>query len=195
MTVFREMIKTYRKVLKGDNEEINKVLPNMYEKNFYMIDFKYLKKVGINKLIIDIDGTILPADDTNVSDELKEKIEDLKKDFDICLVSNNYRYRVKPVGDILGLKYLYNAKKPKSICFDKAFEILNTTNKKEVALIGDQMLTDIRGANDYGIYTVLVRPISLKNNIGTYVNRKLQYKIENYLKEKNIFDRERYYKK
>ena len=189
-----KMLKIYHKVLRNNQEEIKLVIPRMYAKNFYTIDFKYLLEKDIKNLIIDIDGTILPADDVNVPNVLMEKVRLLKENgFNICLVSNNKKARVEPVAKLLNVKYLYEAKKPLKECYDKALEILDTSDLTKIAMIGDQMLTDIYGANTYGIYSILVKPISKKNNIGTFINRCLQNRVEKHLKKKNLFDNERYY--
>ena len=189
-----QMLKIYLRVLKGNQDEIKLIMPNMYAKNFYTINFKYLLDNKITNLIIDIDGTILPADDKNVPGVLVEKINILKeKGFRICLVSNNNKARVEPVAKVLDVDYLYKADKPLKACYDKALEILKVSDLDKVAMIGDQMLTDVYGANNYGIYSILVRPISKKNNIGTFINRCLQNRIERYLKKKKIFDKESYY--
>ena len=189
-----KMLKVFFRVLKNNNEEIKRVLPNMYTKSFYDIDFNYLLEQGIKYLVIDIDGTILPPDIILVNQELINKITELKENFSIYLVSNNNLNRVKPVADILDVAYLNNASKPLPVAYQKIFKLLGEDNPSKIAMIGDQMLSDIYGANAYNIYTVLVRPISNHNNIGTYINRKLQNKIEKYLKVKNYFDKDKYYK-
>ena len=189
-----KMLKVFFRVLKNNNEEIKRVLPNMYTKSFYDIDFNYLLEHGIKYLVIDIDGTILPPDIILVNQELINKITELKENFSIYLVSNNNLNRVKPVADILDVAYLNNASKPLPVAYQKIFKLLGEDNPSKIAMIGDQMLSDIYGANAYNIYTVLVRPISNHNNIGTYINRKLQNKIEKYLKVKNYFDKDKYYK-
>ena len=184
-----KMLKVYSEVLKGNKYEIEKVIPNMYAKNFYKINFEKLKEINIDNLIIDIDGTLLPADDILVPNELIRQIEILKEnDFNMLLVSNNGSERVTPVANTLGLKYLYNANKPLRECYDKALDILDA-NHNNVAMIGDQMLTDIYGANSYGIYSILVDPIAKKNNIGTFTNRCLQNSMEKYLSKKKIYEK------
>ena len=189
-----EMLKTFFKVLANNEEETKKVIPDMYCKNFSFIDPSILKELGIDKLIIDIDGTILPVDDIYVTLELIRSFGIYRiKQFDICLVSNNSEERVYPVANELEVKYLANANKPLPEAYDKAMELLKTTDKSRVAMIGDQMLSDIKGANEYGLYTILVGPISNQNNIKTGTQRVLQRKIENHLKKKNLFDRDMYY--
>ena len=85
-----EMLKTFKKVLRNDQEEINKVIPDIYLNSFYDIDTNILKEYGINKLIIDIDGTILPVDDIKVPLSLKDKFKEIiSSGIKVCLVSNN----------------------------------------------------------------------------------------------------------
>ena len=185
-----KMLKVYRQVLRGNKYEIDKVIPKMYAKTFYTINFKELKDNNIKSLIIDIDGTILPADDTMVPIVLKKKFDILKaNDFNIVLVSNNNKDRVEPVASVLDVKYLYKANKPLKECYDKVLEMLDDKDLSKVAMIGDQMLTDVYGANSYGLYSVLVDPVSKKNNIGTFVNRCLQNRIEKYLRKKKIYEK------
>lgn len=189
-----QMLKTYRKVLKNDQDAINSIIPKMYAESFYTIDFNSLLSKGINNLIIDIDNTILPTDDKKVDNRLIEKINELKSSgFNICLVSNNFKSRVEPVAEVLKVSYLARAKKPLEICFINAMNLLNEKDKSKIAMIGDQMLTDVRGANDFNIYSILVKPLSNRHNIGTFTNRCLQNRIERYLKKKNIFDSDNYY--
>lgn len=190
-----EMLKTFKKVMFNDLNEINKIIPDIYFKSFYDIDEEYLKEKGINNLILDIDGTILPVDDILVTAKLYHRILLLKrKYFNICLMSNNSKERVLPVAKSLNVNYLYKANKPLSIAFDNALKELNTVKKEEVAMIGDQMLSDIKGANEYGINSILVQPISDNNNIQTLTQRILQKKIEKHLKKKNLFDKDKFYK-
>lgn len=194
MNKFIAMLKCYKNVMLNDKDEIAKIIPDMYCKSFYDIDEKHLLSKGIKNLIIDIDGTILPADSINVSEKLIRRIEELKKKkMNMCLVSNNGNARVLPVSQVLGLKYLCKAKKPLPVAFSKAMELLDASNKDEVAMIGDQMLSDIKGAHEYGLYTVLVRPISEHQNIQTGTSRILQNKMEKHLKKINMFDKNKFY--
>ena len=66
-----EMLKTFSKVLKGKEEEINLIIPNSYVKNVYSINYKELQKKGYNNIIFDIDNTILPVNIIDVPEDLK----------------------------------------------------------------------------------------------------------------------------
>ncbi|WPJ91216.1 HAD hydrolase-like protein [Facklamia hominis] len=41
-------------------------------------------------------------------------------------------------------------------------------------MIGDQIMTDVIGANRLGLSVILVKPILNHDNVYTYVNRKLE---------------------
>ena len=100
----------------------------------------------------------MPVDDINVTVDLIDRIKYIQnKNIDICLVSNNSEARVKPVASKLETKYIYDAHKPLAVAFDKALEKLETKDKNCVAIIGDQMMSDIKGGNEYGLYTILVK--------------------------------------
>lgn len=189
----KEMIKCFLKVMTNDETEIKKIIPDMYAKNFYEIDVEYLKQNSIENFIVDIDGTILKVDDTFVPDTLKQKFKLLKENnIKICLLSNNNENRVKPVAEVLEVSYLANSKKPKREAFDNALKILKS-KKENTAMIGDQMMSDIKGANEYGLYSILVRPIDKHNNIKTATSRFLQNIMENHLKKIKKFDKNKFY--
>lgn len=190
-----EMLKCFVRVMQSDRKEIDKILPIMYQESFYSIDEDFLLNLGIRNLILDIDGTLLPVDDVKVPEELITRIELLrKKQIGICLMSNNGEERVSPVAEELGLadSYLANAHKPLPSAFDRALEILDS-DKESVAMVGDQMMSDIKGANEYGIYSILVRPVSSHNNIQTGTSRFLQNRMEKHLEKINLFSSEKYY--
>lgn len=192
----KEMLKSFYKVMTNNQDEINKILPDMYEENFYLIDEDYLLKNDIDKLILDIDGTLLEVDSLVVPNTLVKRIQKLKdKQIQMCLVSNNNENRVEPIAKKLNIKYLANAHKPLPEAYQKALKILNTKDKTKVAMVGDQMMSDIKGANEYGLYTILVKPISNHNNIQTKTSRILQNIMENHLKKLGKFDKNKYYKK
>lgn len=186
----KEMLNIFLSSIKGDKKSISLITPNSYRKNIYEIDYKFLKKQGYKHLIFDIDNTIMPVNDINVSNELKEFFNKLKKDFTICVVSNNNEARVNPIKKELDVIGLADAKKPKKEAYDKSLKLLNGT-KKDTVMIGDQMLSDIVGGNRYGLYTILVEPFENKYDIKTGTSRVLQNILMNRLKEK--IERYKYY--
>jgi len=187
-----EMLKCFFKVMTDKNENI--VVPDMYALDVYSIDYDFLYKRKIYNLIFDIDNTILPVNELEVPDSLIELFAKLgKKGFNILIVSNNTKERVIPVAYKLETGYLFKADKPKSIAFDRALVALDA-KKENTAMIGDQMLTDIKGANEYGIYSVLVDPVSNSYDFKTGTSRVLQNIMVKRLEKRKVFSRNDYYR-
>lgn len=188
------MLKSFVKVMKNEEEEIKVVLPKMYAEDVFQINYEFLKNKKLTNLIFDIDNTILPVGDIKVPEELINLFKTLEKDFNICLMSNNVKERVLPVAEILETSYLFDAGKPLKESFDNALNLLKS-KKENTVMIGDQMLSDIKGANMYGLYTVMVDPVSTKHDIKTGVSRILQKIMMKKLTKKGIFKEKNYYEK
>lgn len=185
------MIKTFFKVMIGNQKEIENIIPKAYFKSIYDINYQKLKEKGITCLLFDIDGTIAEVDNINISNKTKKLFENLK-DFKILLISNNGKERVLPVSQILNIPAIYLAGKPKSSAYDKALKLLKT-KKENTCMIGDQILTDITGANKYGIYSILIDQISNKNNIQTSLAQNLQILMIKKLQKKKLFNKGKFY--
>lgn len=189
-----EMLKVFLKVMRNNEEFINLIIPKCYVKDIYSIDYKGLYEKGYRNIVFDIDNTILPVNDISVTQELVNLFKELSENkFKLCIVSNNKLERVLPVATELDVLYLHEAKKPNREAFDKALSILGS-NIEDTVMVGDQMLTDIKGANEYGLYSILVEPVANKYDIKTGTSRVLQNVMINKLEKKNIFHRNSYYK-
>lgn len=189
-----EMIKSFIKVMTGNEKEISLILPDMYVKDIYSIDYDYLKDNGYDNLLFDIDNTILPVNDVVVPSELIDFFRSLKsKGFNICVVSNNGQERVLPVAEKLDVSCLFMAGKPNKSAFDKALMVLNSKTGDTV-MVGDQMLSDIKGANQYFLYSILVDPVSDFYDVKTGTSRVLQNIMIKKLGKLNRFKQCDYYK-
>lgn len=183
MSKNKEMLNIFFKVLKNNKKAINLVTPNHYVKSIYDINYDELLKKNITNIIFDIDNTILPVNDINVSGELIDFINELKNKFNICILSNNNEARVNPVKEKLKVQGFANAKKPSKYAYDKALNLLNSSSDNTV-MVGDQMLSDIVFANKYKLYCILVEPVKNKYDIKTGTSRVLQNIIMKKLKNK-----------
>lgn len=193
MGKIKVMLKSFMSVMCGNKEQIRMIIPDYYAKNVYSIDYQELYERGIVNLIFDIDNTILPVNDIEVDEKLVKLFVGLIDDgFNICVVSNNSVERVDPVAKKLKVISLSNADKPTKEAFDKALKLLES-DISSTAMIGDQMLTDIKGANEYGLCSILVDPLQNKYDIKTGTSRILQNLMEFKLKRENKFIRHKYY--
>ena len=151
----------------------DRFFPDRYVASTYVIDFEKLYEEGYRGLIFDIDNTLVPhgapADARAIAlfDRLK------KIGFKCCLISNNQEPRVKMFNEPIQVDYVYNAHKPSTKNYRKAMEIMGTDETNSV-FIGDQLFTDVWGANRTGLYSILVKPINPKEEIQIVLKRYLE---------------------
>lgn len=147
--------------------------PNEYLDSTYQIDFTKYYEEGYRGILFDIDNTLVkhgaPADDRAV--KLFLDLKDIG--FNPCLLSNNKEPRVKSFADLVGVEYIYNAHKPSVKGYERAMEILGT-DLSNTLFVGDQIFTDIYGANRTGMRTILVKPINPKEEIQIVFKRYLE---------------------
>ena len=147
--------------------------PREYINSTYEIDFDTLYKQGYRGIIFDIDNTLVPhgapADERAIS--LFTHLKEIG--FSCMLLSNNKEPRVKMFNDAVDVDYIYKAGKPKPSGYKKAMHRLGTTTDNTL-FVGDQIFTDIVGANLAGIRTILVKPIHPKEEIQIVLKRFLE---------------------
>ena len=148
--------------------------PEFWLRNVLSIDNGFLKKNGIEALILDLDNTLSmhgnPMEEEGITDWLFEmKTLGVK----MMVVSNNTNKRVAPLAKKLGLDYIANGAKPLTIGINRALKSLGS-EKKKTAVVGDQIFTDIMGGNFAGTRTILVEPFHLEKNILFKIKRKAE---------------------
>jgi len=158
--------------------------PNLYLKNIKEITIELLNKNNIKGLILDIDNTLIDFD-KNLLEGTEKWCENLKSQgIKMCILSNtNKVHKVKKVADILKLEYLYFAHKPNKKGFKKAKEILKL-EPQNIAVVGDQIFTDVLGGNKSKMFTILTKPIDTRDILITKVKRPFEnLVIKKYLKK------------
>ncbi len=172
---------------------MNKYVPKMYKKTIQDIEYDKLKKENIKCLMFDLDNTLLKVHKEIPKKETKDLIKKLKKEFKVFIISNNCSSnRLKKTSEFLGVEFVKFAMKPLSRGFKKIKNKYNFT-KSEMCIIGDQIMTDVLGGNRYGIYTVLVDPLSDKELKVTGINRFLEKRKLKELGKLNLLKRGEYY--
>lgn len=146
--------------------------PNEYVDSLLSVDLNALRERGITALLLDLDNTLTAWQSYELSDEVIRWTQGLaSKGMRACIVSNTHSpKRLSKLADRLGLSYTKQAAKPGGRGFREAFRLLDV-QPGEVAVIGDQVFTDILGGNRLGLYTVLVKPIARREFIGTKISR------------------------
>lgn len=147
--------------------------PYEYVDNVFCIDYNELYKKGYRGLIFDIDNTLVHHgdDSTEKIDELFRIIQNIG--FKTLLLSNNNEERVKRFLKNIDSLYICDAEKPKVANYLKAVEMMNIS-KEETLFIGDQVFTDILGANKSGIASILVKFIRANGETKIGKRRQLE---------------------
>lgn len=167
-------------------------IPDIYQKSIYDIDYKKLKHQGIKCLLFDLDNTLIPVNVDVPTKKVKELFASLEKDFKLIIISNSGKKRLIPFKEGLNIDVSASSHKP----FKKKYlKIMNIYKFEyhEIAAIGDQLLTDIYGANRVGITSILVNPIGDYEKWCTKVNRFLESFIYRKLRKKGILVKGEYY--
>ncbi|MBO4374525.1 MAG: YqeG family HAD IIIA-type phosphatase [Lachnospiraceae bacterium] len=150
------------------------LFPTVRTDSAYTIDYKKLYELGIRGIIFDIDNTLVPHDAPadGRSRALMGQIHEAG--IKTVILSNNGQRRVKSFADDVGCAYIFKAAKPKSEGFLLAMKKMGTA-KKSTVLIGDQLFTDVWGASNAGIRSILVRRISFHERYYIHLKRILEY--------------------
>ncbi len=138
------------------------------------LDLEALWRRGIRGFLMDLDNTLVGWDSDQLTEEFQQWIKRVQEDgFKLCLVSNGIPSRVQRFAAEMGIPAVVRAFKPRRRPFYKAMQRLDLT-KSQVAMIGDQVFTDVFGANRIGIYTILINPLSVKELKSTRFVRKIE---------------------
>ena len=138
------------------------------------IEISFLRNNELNGLILDVDNTLTTHDNPVPAEGVTEWIENMKQnDIKLIIVSNNHPPRVKPFADLLGIYFVCEGKKPLSKGFRQATEKLKLPFNK-IGAVGDQIYTDILGANLFGIKSLYVSPIEYEKTRFFRFKRKME---------------------
>ena len=154
--------------------------PNIYLKQVEEITKEMLEKNNIKLLILDVDNTLM-----DYSKSLEQsKIDWLNKmkdqGIELYILSNtNQRAKVELVAKRLDIKYKHFATKPLKRGF-KYVQKQTKINPENIAVVGDQIFTDVLGGNRCNMFTILVDPVNPKKDYWyTAWKRPIEQKIKN----------------
>lgn len=154
------------------------LIPHFYVSSLLEVDLQILTKRKIKGIICDMDNTLVSWEKDTVEAPVLAWFQEVKeREFLACLVSNGLPLRVAAISQILDVPYVARAIKPRREPFQRAMKILNLL-PEEIAVIGDQIFTDIWGGNRMGMMTILVEPLSRRELPNTRLVRLLERQIK-----------------
>lgn len=157
--------------------------PDAMFDNVREISSEFLRKNNINALILDVDNTLIDYY-KNLSEDTIKWANNLKEQqIKLYILSNtNKKEKVKEVARKLEIPYKYFAKKPFKSGFEKVQKELDEASEN-IAVVGDQIFTDIIGGNRCKMFTILVEPIDKKDFWYTAWKRPIENSIKNKCKQ------------
>lgn len=168
-------------------------VPDIYQKSIFDINYKKLKKNGVKCIIFDLDNTLAPVNVKSPNKKVKDLMEDLKAlRLKLIIMTNSTKKRVEPFKDILCIDTSYLSFKPLKKKYKKILKIYGFKDT-EIACVGDQLLTDVWGANRMGFISILINPIGILDFAPTKINRFVENTIYNFLEKKDLLKKGEYY--
>lgn len=152
---------------------LKKLFPYNEVDSVFAIDYDRLAALGYRGLLFDIDQTLV-----NHGDAATPEIEALfaslqQKGFKMLFLSNNTSERISEFNQNIRLPFIELAEKPHPAAFLRALEQLDLP-ADAVLMIGDQVFTDVLGANRAGLASILVRFIRREHEIKIGKKRRLE---------------------
>ena len=136
------------------------LIPDMIFSGLTDVTAEILCARGITTLLLDFDNTIVPYTTSTPTPEMERWLRTMQRsDIRLCVVSNSHKPRVKVFCEQYGLDCITHAKKPFQRGLNEAKRRFSLDPAK-TALAGDQIFTDVLGANCAGMQSILVSAIN-----------------------------------
>lgn len=141
------------------------------------ITVELLNEYNIKALLLDVDNTMSTHHGVVLTDGLMEWIAAMQQSgIKLMVLSNSKKARIEPFAARIGLPFISLGCKPLPSGYLRGVKALKE-KRKNVAIVGDQIFTDILGGNTVGVKTILLTPIKLEDGWSFKVRRKLEKKL------------------
>lgn len=159
------------------------LMPDFYMRSVTQITPDFLKEQQILALLLDVDNTLAVDKATAPPPEIIEWIEKMKRaGVQMRIVSNAKRWRIAGFAGMVQLPFSGLSCKPLPFQMLRAVRALQLDGA-QVALVGDQIFTDILGGRLCGVRTILVEPMMEESGRFFKIKRRLERRIKCKLKE------------
>lgn len=138
------------------------------------IQMDFFKENAITAVILDVDNTLIDLDRKPL-ENIEVWIDGLKKEnIKICIASNSVKKeKIMHLANKLDIPYVYGSMKPFSRGLKKAIKIVGEEPSR-TAEIGDQLFTDVWGANRLSLFSILTKPFSPEKHAISKLKRKIE---------------------
>ena len=136
-----------------------RLTPDIQLDSVRSIDPAALDRRGIRLVVLDVDNTLTTHNHPDPAPGVRDWLASLRTaGITGVILSNNSAERVAPFADKLGLPFESRGMKPLTCGFRRLCARYGVS-PEAVAVVGDQLFTDILGANRAGMHSILTRPI------------------------------------
>jgi uncharacterized protein len=119
-----------------------------------------LRELGVRGVLLDLDDTLVASDAEGPSPDAEAWLRHLVgSGIKVVILSNGERSRVRLLAERLGVRAFALVGKPFWFAFRRGLAALDTP-RAATAMVGDQLFTDMLGANLAGLTSILVRPLT-----------------------------------
>lgn len=130
---------------------------------------------GVTSLLVDLDDTLIPSTSDEPAVGAFEWLAGLKAaGLAVAILSNGRRERVAQFAKQAEVPALAMAGKPFASAFNRARALLGSPEAATMAMVGDQLFTDIVGARRAGMVSILIRPLTKGKLPHTRIARHLE---------------------
>ena len=158
------------------------IYPDAYFKKVEDINVEFLNKNKIKALLLDVDNTLVDHTKKMTENVIKWAKELKGQGVKLYILSNtNDKQKIEDIVKQIDIPYQYFAMKPLKKGFKKAQKELGEKSEN-IAIVGDQIFTDVIGGKRNNMYTILVEPIKEKDFWYTAWKRPIEKKIKNRIK-------------
>lgn len=132
------------------------------------VDLEGLRAAGKSVILLDVDNTLLPWRSRDIPESTTRWLEKAKAmGFQFCILSNTRNpERLTELAGKMGIPFVRDKFKPSTRMYNMALEQFKIEPSAAV-MIGDQLLTDVLGANRAGIDSIWIKKIGDHEFIGT----------------------------
>lgn len=150
------------------------VTPDAHVESVDQLTASWLTRWGVRGLVLDLDNTLVPWNTADVSTSVGAWVRELTSAGIVsCVLTNNYTHRASEVAELLGIPIIKAAFKPSPAAFRGALRMM-ALPAAQVAVVGDQLFTDVLGGKLAGMRAILVEPLSAREFFTTKFVRWLE---------------------
>lgn len=148
--------------------------PNLILPSLFDVTPERLNKLGIRALVLDVDNTLRAHGAAEPYDGVVGWVQEMRENgIALMIASNNFKKRIAPFAKQLDLDFFAMSCKPFPLGLTRAIKKISIPSH-QIALVGDQIFTDIVGGNLKGIYTILISPYQAESGALWKIKRILE---------------------